>query len=627
MNAINKIFALSMAAMVFASCNDDDLKVPSQQEIEAKIIGKWKCHSENGHPVPTNVSTVLTFAQDRKGTHSFYYYDEANKRGVMVAKTPFEYSFTGNEMCERELNNSYNHDVAFYADITSISDTEFAMYNKKRTYDGKTEITDIHRIYTRITADFSDDIIGLWRGVDSENDIHGGAHHYWAYRNDGTYTYFTQSEDGVWGAFDNTLNEYLVDGDWLATHWVKDGVDYYESWNIDRIEGDRMYWSALRDNNGKMENASFVLERVKVDPTGGIIENVVGKTWMCYATFIDGKLMSQQEVAEQMHIWQHRDIHQPSALVLNRDGSGINNFDGFSTYFIYTVKDGEIYVKTTKGLESKLDYNAETGMLCAETALTDQGIVMKTIYVNETSESLEVLKEKIQGEWCGLQISVDGKVLDLDEIEQYYPSTQGVLRLLLSIEGENYDYTFSGNNVKGKLEFSPDGVVSIVNDQLPGGKLALVYRIKGDVLATPAFEIDGHLMSIVLERIRNKDWSKPCDLVGSWEMMGRYDGALACNLLDLLNITQSIPEAKISVTDMPVRFIDEKNGIINQGGVDVPFTYTVEEGQPLSKITCTMNSSYGETSVCMWYQATTYLCLFAVDNISNRKTIISYKKQ
>lgn len=627
MKITNKIIALALmaVAMVLASCSkDDDVNnVPSQKEIETKIIGKWKRQTENGKPVPTNVSTVLTFAKDGQSSHSFYYYDEANKRGVMVAHSPFEFTITGNELRERELRTSYYSDVVFYADITAINDKELCLYNKKRTYDGKEEVTDDHRTYTRVTADYSKDIIGLWRGVDSENDLHGGSHHYWAYREDGTYTYFTQNEEGVWGAFDNTLNEYVVDGDWLATHWVKDGVDNYESWNIDRIEGDRMYWSALRDNNGKLENASFVLERVKVDPTGGIIDNVVGKTWMCYATFIDGKLMSQQEVADLMHIWEHRDVHNPSALVLNRDGSGINNFDGFSTYFIYTVKNGEIYVKTTNGLESKLSYNKETDMLCAETPISDRGIVMKTIYVDETNESLEIQKEKIQGEWTGFQMSVDSKVLDVDEMGEYLSSTQGVLR----IEGENYDYTFAGDNVKGKIEISQDGVLTIINDKLPNGKLPLVYRIKGDVLATPAFEHKGHLISVIFERIRNKDWSQPSNLVGSWDMMGRYDGALACNLFDILDMKKSIPEAQLSDTDMPVKFLDDKNGIINQGGVEVPFTYIVEDGQPLSKITCTMNSSYGETTVNMWYhKATTYLCLFAVDNISGRKTVISYKK-
>lgn len=272
MKTTNKFLALATMSvtMVFASCskdNDDNPAVPTQQEIETKIIGKWKRQIENGKPVPTNVSTVLTFAKDGQSSHSFYYYDEANKRGVMVAHSPFEFTITGNELRERELRTSYYSDVVFYADITAINDKELCLYNKKRTYDGKEEVTDDHRTYTRVTADYSKDIIGLWRGVDSENDLHGGSHHYWAYREDGTYTYFTQNEEGVWGAFDNTLNEYVVDGDWLATHWVKDGVDNYESWNIDRIEGDRMYWSALRDNNGKQEKASFVLERANIDFT------------------------------------------------------------------------------------------------------------------------------------------------------------------------------------------------------------------------------------------------------------------------------------------------------------------------------------------------------------------------
>ena len=64
MKSINIFLALAImaVAMVFASCskdNDDNPAVPTQQEIETKIIGKWKRQTENGKPVPTNVSTYL----------------------------------------------------------------------------------------------------------------------------------------------------------------------------------------------------------------------------------------------------------------------------------------------------------------------------------------------------------------------------------------------------------------------------------------------------------------------------------------------------------------------------------------------------------------------------------------
>lgn len=220
MKSINKYLTLAIMAVVFASCSkdNDDTVVPTQQEIETKIIGKWKRQIENGKPVPTNVSTVLTFAKDGQSSHSFYYYDEANKRGVMVAHSPFEFTITGNELRERELRTSYYSDVVFYADITAINDKELCLYNKKRTYDGKEEVTDDHRTYTRVTADYSRDIIGLWRGVDSENDLHGGSHHYWAYREDGTYTYFTQNEEGVWGHLTTrSMSMLLTETGWLHT--------------------------------------------------------------------------------------------------------------------------------------------------------------------------------------------------------------------------------------------------------------------------------------------------------------------------------------------------------------------------------------------------------------------------
>ena len=52
MKIANKIIALALmaVAMVFGSCSkDDDVNnVPSQKEIETKIIGKWKKMKQDG---------------------------------------------------------------------------------------------------------------------------------------------------------------------------------------------------------------------------------------------------------------------------------------------------------------------------------------------------------------------------------------------------------------------------------------------------------------------------------------------------------------------------------------------------------------------------------------------------
>lgn len=271
----NLALAFMAAATVFASCSKDDecaiSNVPTQQEIEAKIVGKWKRTLENGKPVATNRSSILTYNSDGSSARSYYYYDAETKKSAWYAKSPMSYTLDGNQMCEKELVNGFYTDVSLYSEVLAISDNELNVLNTRRLFDGKEETVNQNRIYTRVTKDYSRDIIGMWRGVSSTGDTYGNSDHYWLYREDGTYSYFTKNEQGQWGTFDNILNEYVVDGDWLACHWVTtDGTDNCECWNIDKIEGDHMYWSAIREQDGKQITSTFELERVSFAPTGAV---------------------------------------------------------------------------------------------------------------------------------------------------------------------------------------------------------------------------------------------------------------------------------------------------------------------------------------------------------------------
>ncbi len=83
---------------------------------------------------------------------------------------------------------------------------------------------------------------------------------------DGSYTYYIKS-GGNWVVSANVDNEYLVDGDWLATRWRSEaGAKFsYEWWDIDYIRGDEMKWSALREdvNTHSRFRTTFTWKRVK----------------------------------------------------------------------------------------------------------------------------------------------------------------------------------------------------------------------------------------------------------------------------------------------------------------------------------------------------------------------------
>ena len=60
----------------------------------------------------------------------------------------------------------------------------------------------------------------------------------------------------------NTLNEYFVDGNLLCTRWVDNGVENREWWEI-TIDGDKMNWTALRENEDKTTfTATFEMKKV-----------------------------------------------------------------------------------------------------------------------------------------------------------------------------------------------------------------------------------------------------------------------------------------------------------------------------------------------------------------------------
>lgn len=120
--------------------------------------------------------------------------------------------------------------------------------------------------YSKVTSDYSQDIIGLWEGVEMTGyETYGNAEARIEYKADGTYTYYNK-EGEYWVPSANVDNEYNVDGDWLATRWRPEaGADYnYEWWDIDYIKDGTMKWSALREKeDGTRFTTTFTWKKVK----------------------------------------------------------------------------------------------------------------------------------------------------------------------------------------------------------------------------------------------------------------------------------------------------------------------------------------------------------------------------
>ena len=265
MKTTNKFLALAAfmaVAMVFASCSKDDNDPvgPTQQEIEAKIVGNWKELKRNGVDVLTNERQIWTYFGNGKGTNSISCYKSIEGKYIYANHKAIEYTLDGNKMYDKAI------DMECYSSITSIDDTKMIATIEKLISNGMLVEKDDVVEYRKTSKDYSQDIIGMWEGVEITGyETYGNAEHRILYNADGTYVYFVKSGDN-WVTSSNVDNEYNVDGDWLATRWRPEaGADYnYEWWDIDYIKDGMMKWSALREKeDGTRFTTTFTWKKVK----------------------------------------------------------------------------------------------------------------------------------------------------------------------------------------------------------------------------------------------------------------------------------------------------------------------------------------------------------------------------
>ena len=247
----NFMLALTMcvAAVVTTSCKGNDPEVPTQQEIETKIIGKWKSIQQNGKDNLTNERMTATFFDNGKEERSASRYFEGV--GYLWSnKNPYHYEIKGNSLTQKNLKDNMIH----YAKVLSINNNSLNYLTEKIITEKGEEIFPNDNIFfQKVTADYSQDIIGMWEGVEMTGDeTYGDANHRIEYKADGTYVYYDKDGDD-WKLSEDVDNEYNVDGDWLASRWrPQAGADYeYEWWDIVEIKDGTMKWSALREKEDK----------------------------------------------------------------------------------------------------------------------------------------------------------------------------------------------------------------------------------------------------------------------------------------------------------------------------------------------------------------------------------------
>ena len=241
---------------------------PSESVVKEKIVGKWKAVTQDGEERITNKLYVMTFNADGSLTYSSSTFFPNLNRYAWRNKAPFTYSISGNVLTREGLEDGELR-KAFY-EVTDINYQEMQMVFTSYILDGQTFSRDMKIGYERVTADYSEDIIGMWEvtemtGEETYNDDNARL----AFLADGTYRYYRKSEAGEWQLVSTRdVEEYFVDGDWVATRWQETGGEMnYEWWDIDEIKDGQMKWSALRERaDGTRFTTTFTWKKVSELP-------------------------------------------------------------------------------------------------------------------------------------------------------------------------------------------------------------------------------------------------------------------------------------------------------------------------------------------------------------------------
>ena len=279
---------LICGASVFTSCssNDDNPVKPVEPDLNVaeKIIGKWMLAENDGETALTNEKAVVTFLSATKAYQSVsrVNYDETVPK--WRAKEECDMTIDGNTVTL--LSHSSNIDKVFTLNIKSIDDNNMSCNFKIVVMkDGEVYNTvEDTRIYRRVTADYSADIIGMWEGYstgEEGSEFDDGENHRWEYMTDGSFNYF-HKVDGQWQISDDDYADYFVDGNLLCTRWKNEGAgneEHREWWEIESIENGVMKWKALRQKeDGTTYTATFEMKKIDVssEEDGGGISDDIG---------------------------------------------------------------------------------------------------------------------------------------------------------------------------------------------------------------------------------------------------------------------------------------------------------------------------------------------------------------
>ena len=198
----------------------------------------------NGQPMLTNEKKVYTFVSATKAYVSASLNSNPEKGSIWDVETEVDVAISGNKITVTTHPFEQTTVVEDYT-ITAINGSEFTANTKVTgTMDGNVIFEDdIVLRFEKVTADYSEAIIGLWEcegiyGGETFNDANGRLE----FMADGTYNFYRKNDAGYWESVTTReFQDYFVDGTLVATRWKDQGEDELrEWWEIESINGDDM---------------------------------------------------------------------------------------------------------------------------------------------------------------------------------------------------------------------------------------------------------------------------------------------------------------------------------------------------------------------------------------------------
>ena len=244
--------------------------MPTKEEIEQNIIGKWVATEINGKAALTNQMFVYDFMASEKGAVSF----SANANHVAPApwfdKKELDY-FIDNNYLTLSIKVDEQTTLLQQFAIASIGANKMECVLQQISYSDAAGLSDMNVTFCtfqKLDKDYSADIVGTWQGVSSTVAAHGDvANQRWEYKADGTYIFSMKNTAGEWVVTEDVYSNYFVAGNLLCICYKNVGEgkeEQREWWEIISLENGVMKMTAkCKKTDGTIYTETFEMKKVE----------------------------------------------------------------------------------------------------------------------------------------------------------------------------------------------------------------------------------------------------------------------------------------------------------------------------------------------------------------------------